>query len=511
MKTTMNFGLPALPDRRNLGHHPASRPTPSPLRTFLSDFGFRISDFRLVAGAFLLSATLAPAAPSPALALHPENPHYFLWRDQPTVLITSGEHYGAVLNLDFDYATYFSELAAKKLNLTRTFTGAYVEPSGAFGIADNSMAPKAGRFICPWARSAEPGYANGGNKFDLTQWDPAYFARLKDFVGRASQSGVVVEMNLFCPFYDESQWRISPQNAANNVNGLGRVARTNVYTLDRHGGLLAAQEAMTRKIVTELKDFDNVYYELCNEPYFGGVTLEWQHHLADVITAAEKELGVRHLISQNIANGKAAVRNPHPAVSIFNFHYASPPETVGMNYALNKVIGDNETGFKGTNDAHYRREGWEFILAGGALYNNLDYSFTAGHERGDYVYPAKQPGGGNPVFRAQLTMLRDFIRQFEFIRMKPEPSLLKSVPAKARAHVLAEPGRQYAACVFGLPAAATAPATLSLEVPAGPYRVSWLNPITGETLPTRTVAPSNGTLVLSLPPRWPEAAVRIVR
>jgi len=35
--------------------------------------------------------------------------------------------------------------------------------------------------------------------------------------------------------------------------GVGNVARTNAYTLDQSGGLLAVQEAMTRKIVTETK------------------------------------------------------------------------------------------------------------------------------------------------------------------------------------------------------------------------------------------------------------------
>jgi hypothetical protein len=30
------------------------------------------------------------------IALHPDNPRYFLWRGKPTVLITSAEHYGAV-------------------------------------------------------------------------------------------------------------------------------------------------------------------------------------------------------------------------------------------------------------------------------------------------------------------------------------------------------------------------------------------------------------------------------
>jgi len=60
-------------------------------------------------------------------------------------------------------------------------------------------------------------------------------------VSQAGRRGVVVEMNLFCPFYDESQWHLSPQNAINNVNGLGDVARTNVYTLDQNGGLLTVQ------------------------------------------------------------------------------------------------------------------------------------------------------------------------------------------------------------------------------------------------------------------------------
>ena len=142
---------------------------------------------------------------------------------------------------------------------------------------------------------------------------------------------------------------VSPMNAANNVNRMGAVNRTNVYTLDKSGGLLAVQEQMVLKFVRELKNFDNLYYEICNEPYFGGVTLEWQQRISQVIVDEEKTLGVRHLISQNIANGQAKIENPNRNVSIFNFHYASPPDTVPINYAWNKAIGENETGFKGTN------------------------------------------------------------------------------------------------------------------------------------------------------------------
>ncbi len=468
---------------------------------------------RLLSALFLSAAGLASAGTSQPLALHPDNPHYFLFRDKPTVLITSGEHYGAVMNLDFDYSKYLATLAKDGLNLTRTFSGAYVEPSGAFNIASNTLAPQPGRFICPWARSATPDYGNGGNKFDLTKWDEAYFKRLKDFVAQARKREVVVELNLFCPMYDESQWRLSPQNAVNNINRIGTVSRTNVYTLDRNGGLLAVQEAMVRKIVTELDAFENVYYEICNEPYFGGVTMEWQHHIADVIVETERGLSNRHLISQNIANNKAKVENPHPAVSIFNFHYASPPETVAMNYGLNKVIGDNETGFRGTNNLPYRVEAWSFLLAGGGLFNHLDYSFVAGREDGTFVYPSKQPGGGNPVFRRQMKVLKEFVHRFDFVKMKPLPSALKGpVAGGTRAYVLAEPNKAYA--VYLAPEGEKPmprEAVVTLELPEGKYRAEWVNPLTGTIDKRESVTSDQGRVVLKSAPFAEDMALRLIK
>jgi len=250
------------------------------------------------------------------IQLHPANPHYFLWRGKPTILITSGEHYGALLNRAFDYKKYMKTLESLGFNLTRTFSGAYCEPVGAFKIQNNTLAPAPNQLICPWARSEQPGYANGGNKFYLTQWDPAYFRRLRDYVGEASKRGVVVELVLFCPMYKDGMWNLSPMNAANNINGIGTMERTEVYTL-KYPRLLAVQGAMVRRIVNELKDFDNLYYEICNEPYFGGVTLEWQAHIAQTIAEAEADFENKHLIAQNIANKYKKTTDPNPLVSIF--------------------------------------------------------------------------------------------------------------------------------------------------------------------------------------------------
>jgi len=399
----------------------------------------------LLAGALFLLAR-PPAGAAEPIRLHPDNPHYFLWRGKPVILITSAEHYGGVLNPDLDYVKYLATLASDGMNYTRIFSGGtYVEPLGAFNIPRNTLAPRGDRFLAPWARSETPGYAGGGNKFDLDRWSEAYFARLKGFVAEAGKQGIVVELSIFCPFYEESQWALSPVNAKNNVNGTPEVQRTDVYTLDKSGSLLKVQERLVRKLVEELRDADNVFFEISNEPYFGGVTLEWQHRVADWISDAQKDHPHRKLVAQNIANGSARVVDPHPAVSILNFHYASPPVTVAMNYALNRVIGDDETGFRGTHNSPYRMEGWDFVVAGGGLYNNLDYSFNAGHEDGTFVLPAGTPGGGGPGLRRELRALRDFMHRFEFVRMRPDDAVLRgALPAGLTARALVEAGKQYA-------------------------------------------------------------------
>ncbi len=395
-----------------------------------------------IGAAWITSAQPLPQQP---ISLHPKNPHYFLFRGKPTILITSAEHYGAVLNLDFDYVKYLSTLQREGMNHTRMFTGAaYVEPQGAFNIEKNSMAPASGRYISPWARSSTPGYVNGGNKFDLSKWDEAYFRRLKDFLSEASRRSIVVEVNIFCPFYEDLQWRLSPFNTVNNVNGLGNLGRQDVFTVDKHGGLLEVQERFVRRLVAELKDFDNIYYEICNEPYATKIPMNWQEHIADVIVEAEKHFSAKHLLSLNISNGSQKVEKSHSAISIFNFHYSTPPDSVAMNYGLNKVIGDNETGFRGTSDTVYRMEGWDFIVAGGGLYNNLDYSFTVGHEDGTFSYPNTQPGGGSVNLRKHLQALRDFMYSFDFIKMQPDNSVIGNAPDGYSARALVESGKSYA-------------------------------------------------------------------
>lgn len=471
----------------------------------------KLNTKRLFRILLLFSAVASAAEP---LRLHPDNPHYFLFRGKPTILVTSGEHYGAVLNRAFDFHKYLDTLAADGLNLTRVFTGLYREvPGESFDIAHNTLAPEEKDFVQPFLRA-------GPQKYDLSQWNDEYFRRWREFVFDAGKRNIVVEVTLFTTYYNDKHWRLSPLNAANNAQGIGKVKFDEVLAL-KEPALTEAQERFVRKLVTELKDFDNVYYEVCNEPYFHGVTEEWQRRIARTVADTEAKWPERHLISRNIANGAAEVRTPDPAVSIFNFHYARPPGTVAMNYGFNRPIGMNETGFDGTADAPYRIQAWDFLLAGGTLYNNLDYSFTVGHEDGTFAYPGTQPGGGSVRLRRQLKTLRQFMDSLPFITMRPDETLLKGGPStEVSTRALSDGKSIWAVYVHGgkvlegySPQYAVyskkRTATLQFELPAGNYELQWWHPRDGAAPRPESFRHAGGTGSLQTPEYSEDVAVII--
>lgn len=384
--------------------------------------------FTLFTLAVIISCTQTPKQ---ALRLHPQNNHIFEFRGKPELLIGSGEHYGAVMNMDFDYIKYLNTLKENKLNVSRTFISTYIEHPDAFGIILNTITPAANRLIAPWIRSSVAGYAGGGNKFDLDNWDENYFKRLKDFVMQASERDIIIEITLFSSIYGNEQWMLNPFNPINNINDLDSIDWPELLTL-KHQKYLNYQLAMTEKIVKELNEYDNFYFEICNEPYINGVPSEWEDTIISKIVETEKLLPLKHLISLNVNNhffDKTNIgpnfdkTNINPNVSILNIHYAEPVGSHLTN-GLNVAYGDNETGFAGKEDLPYRTEAWFFLLNGGALFNHLDYTFTVGHEDGTFTYGDFAPGGGGITFRNQMQFLRDYLYGFDLVSSKPAPEIL---------------------------------------------------------------------------------------
>jgi hypothetical protein len=450
----------------------------------------------------LLSTQVAanPDSPKP-IRLHPRNPHYFLFRGRAVALITNGEHYGAVLNPDFDFRKYLATLAKDGLNYTRIFAGSYLEvPEKSFGIQRNDLAPAPGRFLAPWARSTTAGYAGGGNKFDLSQWDRAYFERFHNFLAEASRRGIVVEISLFSSQYGEGQWKLSALNPENNVNDTTAIDWKKTHTVD-NGNILEWQQKYTRKLVAEANGFDNVIFEIQNEPWSDRPVLVsvqnpylfppnrdkfpnsieiadedstvWQTRVLAWIVSEEAKLANRHLIAQNYCNFGLPVEELVPGVSMVNFHYAFP-EAALWSYGLDKAIVYDETGFLGLSDEAYRRQAWNFMLSGGSAFDGLDYSFNVGHEDGTDAAP-NGPGGGSPALRQQLGILSKFLRKLPLIDMKPDANAVKHA-GRAYARVLSDGERHYAVYLDG-----DGPCEMVWRLPAGEYSGEWLDVVTGES------------------------------
>jgi hypothetical protein len=474
---------------------------PSSMAGWLNMASRRLICLSALLAALATAAAARESAHSIPIRLHSKNPHYFMFRGKAVALITSGEHYGAVINPDFDFHKYLVTLEAGGLNYTRLFPGSYVEaPGKSFGILRNDLAPTPGRFLAPWARGTIGEYAGGGNKFDLDQWDPEYFRRFHDFLTEAAKQGIVVEISLFSSQYGDMQWDLSVFNPVNNVNGTNAIDRKKVNTLE-NGNILGYQERYVQKLVREANSFDNVIFEIQNEPFSDrpvvervvnpylfppsrnqfpntieladDLSLAWQARVAQWITSEEASLPNKHSIAQNYCDFGLPVKGLVPGVSIVNFHYAFL-DAVSANYGLGKVIAYDETGFLGRDDDAYRREAWNFMLSGGGAFDALDYSFTVGHEDGTDTEP-NGPGGGSPTLRRQLRVLSEFLGKLALADLAPDQHTVKHA-AGAYARVLSNPGRQYAMYFDG-----NGPAEVMLELPAGEYSGEWINTKTGET------------------------------
>lgn len=443
-----------------------------------------------------------------ALRLLPGNPRYLEFKGEPVILITSAEHYGAVLNLDFDYKLYLETLGKEGFNYTRIFTGSYIEPvENIFGIRKNTLAPLPGRYLAPWPLE------NG--KYDLDRFSDEFFERLKDFVRTADQQGIIVEITLFTSIYAEGAWDLSPFNVKNNINGVGDLPFQRVNT-HYNGGLLEYQEKYIRKMVSELNGFDNIFFEIQNEPWAdnpnlagfvnesdeevhirdwqkqvviaNALSMEWQAWVASQIREKEEDLPGSHLIAQNLCNFEYDLEQMPGDISMINFHYALPG-AVQMNLGLGGVIGLDETGFMPHDEQLYLDQAWRIILSGGGLYNNLDYSFTAGNEMGDWPIPDGNPGWGGPQFREKLSVLVETIKRVPFWEMEFSGNLIAANGSTMRQYGLRKNNEVSLVFLEKMESQDLVPL---LE--EGKYEVSFINVETGEQY-RETLELGNGKVI----------------
>ena len=481
---------------------------------------------------FILSLAIICSAALNAqpVSLHPLNRHYFIFRGKPEFLITSAEHYGAVVNGAFVYEKYLEALKSYGLNYTRIYPGALFEPVDKF-IKGNTLGVNPEKLVLPWARSKSPGYCLGGNLFDLDKWNTVYFDRLRDFVRKASDRGIVVEICFFnCQYKDT--WPISPLYYKNNVQGEGNCTYNDTQTL-LYPDVAKRQSEYVRKIVQEVNSFDNVILEICDEPLLfetpDSLAGLWIRHMINVIKETEKSLPSKHLIAQQLEgkwDGPVDFSNdPDVQVIVTQYVWEAGNQMGGMmgldnEYGHNKVIELNETDYYpawyGENNdkiASSRVEAWEFITGGGAGFNQLNGIYTVDNPSGQTE--------DNKLICTSLSALKDFMHSFSFINMYPDKSfVIHGLPEGTFYRSISERGRQYALYIhhsirkdgnYYIINPGQYRENIVVSLPDGDYQAEWINPIDGSVIRSEKVIASGGRSILPTPQYTIDIALRVKR
>jgi hypothetical protein len=235
------------------------------------------------------------------------NPRWFT-QDGEEALYLTGSHLGWELQDDswgrqitFDYTAWLDTLVSYNHNLVRLWS---VEDA----MADTAN-PAAKTDPMPYLRTG-PGLAMDGlPKFDLTQFNPAYFERIRARIIEAGERDMYVLVMLFQGWSIEkhgrdilhgndrwSPWNSHPFHKDNNVNGIdGDVSEDGdgeeMHTL-AHRDVKHLQETYVRHVIETVNDLDNIIYEISNESHSGSTI--WQWHFIDYIHDYEKWMPKQH-------------------------------------------------------------------------------------------------------------------------------------------------------------------------------------------------------------------------
>lgn len=254
--------------------------------------------------------------PPGPLTVHPTNPRYFATPDGKALLLT-GSHTWATLQdmwlegtprRNMDYAGFLQMMEDYGHNFLRFWSWMHTK-NAAWSETPTYFDPQ------PFARTG-PGVANDSlPKFDLTQWNDAYFERLRERVIQAGERGIYVGVMLFegwtikWPGPNSDSWPHHPMHPANNVNSvtdnpvLANGKAWDVFSLNCPQ-LLHWQKEYVKKVVDTLNDLDHILFEICNEVPHRKEAMDWSEHLVQFIHEYETGKPKQHPVGITSEGGE---------------------------------------------------------------------------------------------------------------------------------------------------------------------------------------------------------------
>jgi hypothetical protein len=455
------------------------------------------------------AGTDAPGAGDASAAMHPlrplaANPHWLAnphWFDDGTgkAVVLAGSHtWNALQDTDMsaapaaaDFAALVAFLKAHGHNATilwRKDLPTYCN-WGAGGTWH--MAP------FPWPRTGPGAASDGQPKFDLHQFDTAYFDRLRARALSLRDAGVYAIVELFdgLGIHYNRCGTTSPTGdgypftGVNNVNGIddgytGGASGTGSMTMSAPNAITAVQDAYVKKVVDTLNDLPNVLWEISEEAPDDSTW--WQGHVISVLRSYEAGKPLQHAIGYptlDVGGASDATLFDSNADWVAPKEKIAPTSACGSGAPACKVsINDSDHSYFGLwNDSTQinRNFVWEnFMNGSGILFMD--------------PYVIDWPGGGrNPcatptqgVCSAPATRydnLRDNLgyvvtlaaAAIDLAKLTPQPQLASTGFALANA---AATGTEY---IVYAPSGGSF--TVDLSATTRPLAVRWLDPTTGAT------------------------------
>ncbi len=443
------------------------------------------------------------------LRVHPSNPRYFtdgtLGPDgQPRAVYLSGSHtWDSLVDMGptdppapFDFERYLDFLEAHHHNFIRLWAWATTR----WDTRSNGKLGKGTiQFAAPlaYARTG-PGPARDGKpKFDLTEYDPAYFQRLRARAVSAGERGIYLSVMLFegwtlyhgnrRPGTEEAwAWRSHPYHPDNNVNGIdggkpGQPLDGQVHSL-AHPEVNRLQAAYIKHVIETVNDLDNVLYEVINE----GGEPDWQRWVVDQVRDIERTLPRQHPVGitghgpQTLAN---MLDSPADWISpgSRDGYKDEMPAWEGQKVSL--LDTDHVWGVGGNP-----KWVWRSLCRG---HNPLFMDPYDGTVLGTPADPQWEP------VRRAMGAARRLADRIGLATMVPSDSLASS------GYCLAAPGREYV--VFSPDGGG-----VEVDLAGGSYRVEWIHPVSGEVTAAEPLVATAGKQSLAAPLAGP-AVVHLVR
>jgi len=420
------------------------------------------------------------------LRVLPQNPRYFT-DDTGGAIYLTGSHtwvnfkdYGvADPPPAFDYTAFLQFLEDHNHNFFRLWS--WEMPHSALGALGQMWY----RTSFPWLRTG-PGTATDGKpKFDLSQFDDSYFARLASCVAEAESRGLYVAVMLWdgygLQFNRSAAVDGFPYDSRNNINGISS-GGTESQSLTNNA-VTANQEAYLRRVIETVNGFDNVLYEIANEA--GLYSTAWQYHMINLTKQIELAMPKQHPVGMTYQYSGGSDQ------ALYN----SPADWISTSERFPAATGSKVI-FNDTDHSY----GWTTLLSEGpAAHQTWAWkNFTRGCNTGfmdPYLvdWPGRNiPSGGNPDpywerIRNALGRTRSYATRMNLSAAPPSGNLTST------GYCLANPGVEY------LVYQPNSNQSFTVDLAAGSYVREWYNPTTGVVTGTAQITAAGGSLAFTAP------------